>query len=935
MPITPGTRLGPYETVSLLGAGGMGQVYQARDTRLNRDVAIKVLPDTFANDAARERFRREARAASALSHPNICAIYDVGESEGRPYLVMELLEGQTLLQRIGGHPLDMETALTLAIQIADALDAAHSKGVIHRDIKSANIFVTARGQAKVLDFGLAKHGESIVPGDDTAAMTQGILTTPGTTMGTVAYMSPEQARGQSVDARTDLWSFGVVLYEMAAGKQPFEGPTNAVIFEGLLTKAPAPVRERNPKAPPDLERIIHKALEKDREMRYQSAGDLRADLKRVEREASSGSLPASSSKVAAPAMPRRLAMYGIAVAAAVVAIGSLFWWQKSRPAPLSDKDVVVLADFANTTGDAVFDGALRQALAIQLEQSPFLKIMDDREVRAGLRFMGKSPDEHVNSQVAREICERAGDKATIAGSIAGLGKSYLITLEAATCQTGETLAREQAEAPDKEHVIKALAVAANGLRAKLGESLSSIQKLSHVPEQVTTASLEAFQAYALGVAQRDQGNDLEAVPFFQHATELDPNFAMAYARMATMYSNLGARERSVEYAKKAYSLVDRVTEHERLYITSQYYNYVTRELDKTIEAYQLYARTYPRDFIAHNNLGVSYGQAGEYEKGILELQEALRLDAGAANQYANQVVYYTYLDRYDEAKAIAAKVFERKLESPSTHFWLLRLAYIQGDQVAVNREIQWSAGRPDEFRSVNLQATNADYLGQRRNGKELWKRAADMAKRRNLATVAAAYAAGDAWREAVLGSCDSALSQARAAVALVDANTITAAGPAATALGLCGAGAEAEKIAAAIAKEFPTDTISNAVGIPLIRAAIELKRDQPAKAIELLKSAVPYERSNPNPAYLRGLAHLRARQAPEAAAEFQRIIDHKGAYWGPNYALAHVGLARAAALAGDTAKAKKAYQDFLALWKDADPDLPILAEARKEYAALN
>jgi len=941
MPISPGTRLGPYQTVALLGAGGMGQVYRARDTRLNRDVAIKVLPDTFANDAARERFSREARAASALSHPNICAIYDVGESDGRPYLVMELLEGQTLLQRIGGNPLEMETALSFALQIAEALDAAHSKGVVHRDIKSANIFVTTRGHVKVLDFGLAKHGGTTVSGDD---MTQDLLTMPGTTLGTVAYMSPEQARGQSVDARTDLWSFGVVLYEMATGQRPFEGSTNAVVFGELLTQAPAPVRERNPQAPPELERIIQKALEKDREARYQSAADMRADLKRVERETNSGSLPPSAAKVAAPPKPpkpRRRAMYGIAAAAAVMAIAAgLLWRHQSRPAPLTDRDVVVLADFTNTTGDAVFDGALRQALAIQLEQSPFLKIMDDREVRAGLQTMGKSPDGRVGSQVAREICVRAGDKATIAGSIAGLGKSYFIALEAAACQSGETLAREQAEAADKEHVIKALALAANGLRARLGESLSSIQKLSHVPEQVTTASLEAFQAYALGMAASYQGNSLAAVPFYQHAAALDPNFAMAYARLATMYFNAGARERSVEYARKAYALVDRVTEHERLYITGQYYNYATRELDKATEAFQLYARTYPRDSVAHGGLATQYDRAGEYEKAIEETLEALRLDASVANQYSNLVLYYVFLDRYDEAQAMAKKAFDRKLESPPTHQELLRLAYIQGDQAAADRELQWAAGKPSEHRFVAWQAANADYLGRRRAAKELWKRAADLAKRHNVATLAAVFAAGDAWREAALGNCGSALSQARAAVALVDAGAIPSAAPAATALGLCGAGPEAEKIAAAIAKEFPTDTLSNAVSLPLIRAAIELKRDQPAKAIELLQSAVPYERANPNPAnpipaYLRGLAHLRAHHAAEAAAEFQRILDHKGAYWGPNYPLAYVGLARAATLAGDTAKAKKAYQDFLALWKDADPDLPILAEARKEYAALN
>jgi len=931
MLLSTGTRLGPYEIVAALGAGGMGEVYRARDSRLGREVAVKVLPEKFVNDAARDRFQREARAASALSHPNICAIYDVGESEGRPYLVMELLEGQTLREKIGGQPLEIEASINWGIQIAEALDAAHAKGIVHRDIKSANIFITARGYAKVLDFGLARQ-DAPATGGDTEALTQELLTSPGATLGTVSYMSPEQARGQTVDARTDLWSAGVVLYEMVTGKLPFDGPTSAVVFEALLGKPPAPVRERNPNAPPELERIIGKALDKDRDLRYQTAADLRTDLKRVARDSSS---PAHAPAAHKPR--RRKPRFAVAAAAStlVLAAAGIFLWQKSRPKPLTDRDVVVLADFANTTGDSMFDGALRAALSIQLEQSPFLKIMDDRTMRSGLVFAGRSPDERISSQLAREICEREGDKAMISGAINALGKAYAISIEAANCHTGETLAREQVEAEDKEHVLRAVATAATGLRAKLGESLASIQKLNYNFERATTRSLEAFQAYGLGEAQRNQGLWLAAIPFYRRATELDPNFAMAYARMAVMYSNAHEREQGIAYTKKAYALLDRVTEKERLYITSQYNNYITRDLEKTTELYQLYARTYPRDITPHINLGVQYSAAGEHEKAAQEYQEAMRLDPRVSTPYSNLVSAYTYLDRFDEAKAIAEKALAQKLESPSIHYDLLRMAYIQGDSAAAEKQIQWGVDRPEEYEITEAQADNAFFLGQVRKGQELVKKAADLAKRHNLPAVAAGSLAGEAMLFALYGDCSAARAQAKAAVALVDRDTTAAVSSAAGAFGWCGDTAQALKIADEVTKMSPTDTAWNQVFLPAIRASIEMKRDQPAKAIELLASAAPYERGyGAETVYFVGLAQLRLRHGAEAAAAFQKMIDRKGSYWGPVYPLAQLGLARAAAVSGDTAKAKKAYQDFLALWKDADPGLPMLAEARKEYAAL-
>jgi len=936
----------------------MGEVYKAHDTRLGRDVAIKVLPGPFGDAASRDRFQREARAASSLSHPNICAIFDIGESGGHPYLVMELLAGDTLKQHIGGRPMELRTVLSLATQIADALATAHAKGVIHRDIKPANIFVDERGQAKVLDFGLAKQLSAADTDKEETEQLGATLTTPGTTMGTYAYMSPEQARGQQVDARSDLWSLGAVLYEMASGKPCFAGETSGAILEAIFTREPVPIRTLNPQVTPELERIMTKALERDRDLRYQSAADLRSDLKRAEREISVGNVQAAagassshvssapaqqataSAPTSAPSIPadqtksRGWIKYAAGTVLLLAGLGGAWFYsrQKKAAAVLTDKDTVVLADFNNTTGDAIFDGALKQALAIQLEQSPFLKIKSEGEVRNALKLTGRSPDEKLTYQIAREICERDAHKAMIAGSIATLGKTYLVTLEAVNCASGENLAREQVEADDKEHVLKALSTAAASLRAKLGESLASIEKLSYEFKQATTPSLEAFKAYSLGEAQKSQGLWLAAIPFYERATKLDPNFAMAYAREAVAYNNAGERGKSVALAKKAYALVDGVSERERLYITARYHDTATRDRNKVIETYELYSRTYPRDLTPHVNLGNAYLEVGELEKGAQEFLEAMRLEPRDAVSYTDLVGAYTQLDKFAEAKSVAEKAIGLRLGSTDAHMGLLRIAYLEGDKAAENRELQWATGNPDEYKSLQEQALYADYVGQRRRAADLRRKSASI-KEHELPGFAASAMASEADSSAMTGNCTAARSLARSAAAL-DRDTSTLGG-AALSLALCGDSAQALKWNEETARTFPLDTLNNSLFSPMIRAAIDLKREAWQAVIDGLQPAIPYERAFAYPVYFRAQAALHLGRASEAAAGFEKILAHRAAYWGDSILLpfSQVGLARALAQSGDKPRAQQVYQQFLTLWKDADRDLSILGEARKEVAA--
>ena len=952
-----GKRISNYRLIRLLGGGGMGIVFEGEDLKLGRRVAIKLLPAELASEpGAFERFEREARAASSLDHPNICSIYHLGEHDGQPFIVMQLLEGMTLREWIEAGAGSSASArlrdlIEYAIQIADGLDAAHQKGIIHRDIKPANIFITRRGQAKILDFGVAKFVESTEPTPNTEmnvapAPTDGSPSRTAASLGTPSYLSPEQIRREKLDTRTDLFSFGLVLYEMATSQRAFAGSTTTVIREAVLQAPTVPLCELTPDVPPELERIISKALVKDRDQRWQTAREIADELRRFQ-------VTPPSAEPAATTVGRKrpeagdlrqhykklLAVAALLVAAIATAAG--LHYRSVRASRLNERDTVVLTDFSNNTGDGVFDDTLKQALKVSLSQSPFLNILPERNVRATLKLMTQPANTPISPSIAREVCQRSGSKAFISGAIASLDTDYVIGLKAENCLNGMTLAQEQVTAHTKDDVIAQLGLAATDLRARLGESISTVKKFDVSLRTATTGSLEALKEYTLGGQAENAKGPPAAIPHYEKAIALDPLFARAYSALSGQYFDSGQSVLAALYSTKAYELRDRVTDLEKVQIESAYHSFSTGDLEKSAHAYQVWAQLRPSYPGPHSNLAYIYAQLGWFDKTLVESIEGVRLGE-SAESYNNLFSSYVSVDRLEEAKATFARIVSRGFDNPSNHPSRYMVAFLEQDRAGMDRELAYARENKEvESWILYFESCTHSYYGRQAKARELIALASAAAVAQNEKETAAGYAAEAALREALFGN----VAVARQAIQKTLTNSVGQDVQAAAALtyAFTGDRAKAQSLADTMAKQFPQNTLVQFNYLPTIRAGIAVDAGHPEEALELLKPARPYELGQPAqimlmnlyPVYIRGEAYLAARDYKSAIGEFQEILEHPGMSLNePIAALAHLGIAHAYVAQGDKDRARSAYQDFLSLWKEADPGIPILRHAKAEYASL-